>query len=95
MELIARLILYHLIIKRFDFHWFYRWYIPNSAAWKSKRAKIIAREKCRCRHCHRSGRLEVHHLNYDRLGHERLSDLVALCPKCHRAADIARKYRNW
>lgn len=28
--------------------------------------------------------LQVHHLSYDRLGHERLEDLVCLCAACHK-----------
>jgi 5-methylcytosine-specific restriction endonuclease McrA len=27
--------------------------------------------------------VEVHHLTYERLGEERLTDLVALCRSCH------------
>ena len=34
--------------------------------------------------------LEVHHLTYDRLGHERDEDLQALCPACHKKADRKR-----
>ncbi len=29
-------------------------------------------------------RLEVHHLTYERLGHEADDDLIVLCPACHR-----------
>jgi hypothetical protein len=28
-------------------------------------------------------RLEVHHLTYDRIGHEHPDDLIVLCPQCH------------
>jgi hypothetical protein len=31
-------------------------------------------------------RLEVHHLSYERLGHELPDDLIVLCPACHAAA---------
>ena len=30
-------------------------------------------------------RLEVHHLTYERLGHEHPEDLIVLCPACHAA----------
>lgn len=30
--------------------------------------------------------LDVHHLTYDRLGHERLDDVLVLCRRCHGAA---------
>ena len=31
-------------------------------------------------------RLEVHHLTYERVGHEHPDDLIVLCPACHAAA---------
>lgn len=31
-------------------------------------------------------RLEVHHLTYERIGHEHPDDLIVLCPACH--ADV-------
>jgi hypothetical protein len=33
--------------------------------------------------------LEVHHLNYDRLGHEWAEDLIVLCGRCHDLAHVA------
>jgi 5-methylcytosine-specific restriction endonuclease McrA len=39
-------------------------------------------ERCK-RGCGHSGH-ELHHLTYDRLGHERYEDLVPLCPDCHQ-----------
>lgn len=30
--------------------------------------------------------LQLHHLNYDHVGHETLEDVILLCPKCHTAA---------
>lgn len=55
----------------------------DSHLWKRKRAKILAREYKRCRLCGERGWLHVHHITYDRFGHEEEGDLVALCPKCH------------
>jgi phage terminase large subunit GpA-like protein len=35
--------------------------------------------------------LEVHHKTYERLGHERNSDLEVLCARCHKRADQERE----
>ena len=63
----------------------YRDYL-HSAAWAKKRSRVHMRSGYRCEWCGGRGRLQVHHLTYERLGHERLSDLVDLCPRCHRGA---------
>ena len=56
------------------------------------RPRIIERARGRCERCKcRTDDWEVHHLNYDRLGCERDSDLQALCPACHPAADAERR----
>lgn len=83
MGLLIKMILYRLIFRHFDFKWFYRWYV-RSKPWQKKRLQIIARQKGKCKRCGLSGRLEVHHLTYKRLGHERHYDLEALCPRCHK-----------
>jgi len=44
--------------------------------------------------CHRTNALEVHHLTYERLGRERLSDLMVLCPICHRHTHRLTPTRN-
>ncbi len=41
--------------------------------------------------CRAKGQLTCHHLTYERLGHERLSDLTALCSTCHDAAHRTRR----
>lgn len=44
---------------------------------------------CRCEKCrtwtHQS-QIDVHHVSYERLGRERMSDLDVLCRSCHAAA---------
>lgn len=65
----------------------------RSAAWFALRRVIILRAKGRCERCHKGGRLEVHHLTYERLGHERLTDLLAVCPSCHKVLDRERTKR--
>ena len=48
----------------------------------------------RCRTKFDPGELDVHDLNYDRLGNERPSDLQVLCrAKCHPIADARRVER--
>ena len=43
--------------------------------------------------CGRTDRLSVHHVTYERLGHEEPSDLMVLCPNCHTEADEHRRLR--
>ncbi|HXE67478.1 MAG TPA: HNH endonuclease [Rhodanobacteraceae bacterium] len=48
----------------------------------------------RCKRKFHPSELDVHHLNYERLGHERPSDLQVLCSnKCHPMADALRSER--
>lgn len=54
----------------------------QSPEWKAKRAAIIAELKC-CVRCKSKYRLQIHHLNYDNLGHEKKEDIVLLCEFCH------------
>lgn len=78
----------------------YRKYI-DSIEWKNKAKFIRSLDKNTCQICNFKLRaygivhlrpdakyLEVHHLTYDRLFKERLTDLVTLCQACHD--DISR-----
>ena len=65
----------------------------SSVRWRELRTKVLERDNYVCRLCLESGRpgneLEVHHLDYERLDHERPEDLVTLCSACHgRAHDV-------
>ena len=51
--------------------------------WRKRRRQAIRDAKWRCEKCRKRGRLQVHHLSYERLGCERRADLQALCPACH------------
>ncbi len=56
----------------------------KSDHWRSIRQQKI--DKCNggCEVCGEDEvRLDVHHKNYENLGHETLEDLAALCPYCH------------
>lgn len=62
-----------------------------SPVWAGKRRAVLERCGGRCEDCqaHRDiGRIvspavEVHHLTYDRVGNEELSDLIGLCERHH------------
>jgi hypothetical protein len=62
----------------------------RSEAWAGRRAQVLERARGRCERCGEGAPVEVHHLTYARLGHERLEDLAALCADCHRGAHPPR-----
>ncbi len=72
----------------------YRDVYLRSPYWRARRARAIARAGGRCERCGVTGRLEVHHLTYARLGRERDRDLRALCHGCHRIAERRRRARR-
>lgn len=53
-------------------------------SWKMLRRKVLERDNWSCRNCGEPA-TEVHHLNYERLGSELMSDLAASCSDCNRA----------
>lgn len=55
----------------------------HSLVWRNKRRAALKAAGWRCEKCRSSNDLEVHHLNYARLGDERPQDLRVLCAKCH------------
>jgi 5-methylcytosine-specific restriction endonuclease McrA len=64
-----------------------------TAHWVRKREEALQAAGYRCERCgfygqrDQDGRrhgLDVHHLTYERLGHEHLADLETLCRTCHR-----------
>jgi 5-methylcytosine-specific restriction endonuclease McrA len=58
----------------------------NSFHWRDLRDAKLHSVNDRCEKCHRRSNLQVHHLTYERLGHERLTDLQVLCESCHEKA---------
>ena len=54
----------------------------GSPRWKAKRDNIMKTSGGKCRVCGAPA-TEVHHVNYQRRGKERLTDLTALCRECH------------
>lgn len=61
---------------------FYREYLA-SEAWSQKREAVIARCAGICEQCMMNRVQQIHHLTYERLGNERLEDLMGLCARCH------------
>lgn len=55
----------------------------QSDEWKSIREARLKKDNYRCHLCGGTDNLVVHHLTYDRLGREKLSDLITLCSACH------------
>lgn len=51
--------------------------------WKQMRALAIDRYGRTCVLCDGDDNVNVHHRTYERIGRERLDDLVVLCRKCH------------
>lgn len=59
----------------------------RSEHWKKLRKRFLdsKRFKNKCFVCgEQSGSYHVHHKTYKRLGAEKLTNLVALCPSCHK-----------
>jgi hypothetical protein len=55
----------------------------NSPAWREKREERLRVDGWQCTRCETSEHLQVHHVNYDRLGNEEIDDLLTLCEGCH------------
>ena len=51
--------------------------------WGLLREAVRERSKDRCEHCFAGPQQAVHHLTYERIGHEELVDLMAVCNPCH------------
>ena len=71
----------------------YREYL-NSDHWKTTRKNFFSRSQriikmkreggiC-CEFCRTSGKINLHHKTYERLGCERTTDLIILCDGCHQ-----------
>lgn len=66
----------------------------KSPEWAEKREQAFAYYGHKCMRCGTNKRLQVHHLNYLRLGHELMSDLGIYCYWCHRLEDQVRKQKQ-
>lgn len=66
----------------------------HSKEWRDKADARLAMDNHICQVCGETAS-DVHHLTYDRFGHEDFGDLVSLCRKCHQKAEeiyIAQHY---
>lgn len=66
-----------------------------SDEWAAKRKRAIERDQHQCQTCLNGADLEVHHKTYERLGHEKLSDLITLCRSCHEAITSSIRQRRY
>lgn len=55
-----------------------------SREWALRKRAVRARSLGWCEHCHKRAATEVHHLTYERLFGEQLSDLLHVCRPCHQ-----------
>lgn len=52
--------------------------------WQAKRNERLRIDGFKCQKCGRPMDLQVHHINYDHVGHENVyTDLITLCKYCH------------
>ena len=70
--------------KEYDPEWWARYdaYL-RSPAWT--RLRDAVRQRCNnvCEHCHQAPMQQAHHLTYDHVFHEQLTDLLGVCCRCH------------
>ena len=61
--------------------------------WQEKRTKRILLDNFTCQKCgERRNHLDVHHINYENLGHEDIyRDLITLCRSCHEEVEKNKK----
>lgn len=55
----------------------------KSEKWKELRLEVLKRDDFLCRKCTTEKACHVHHLTYERLGREKLEDLISICFDCH------------
>ena len=60
----------------------YRNYLASDH-WRKLRTRVRRRARGWCERCKVGKRSDIHHLTYERLGAEKLEDLVAVCSYCH------------
>lgn len=66
----------------------------HSPEWNNLRSVVFKLVKNKCVSC--GGQCsELHHLNYDRLGREKIGkDVVPLCKKCHKKCHTKQNWCN-
>lgn len=67
----------------------------KTSHWQELKQRIYAKYR-QCQNCGAKRGLDVHHKTYERLGHEKLSDLRLLCRECHyRTHRMKKGIRHW
>jgi 5-methylcytosine-specific restriction endonuclease McrA len=67
-----------------------------SPRWRALRTRLRRERGDQCERCRKTWApgcrtsLQLHHKTYERLGHERDSDVELLCEPCHESADVER-----
>ena len=56
----------------------------RSEQWKELKLQVLTLQNNQCKLCSSTKDLHLHHLTYERLGEEELSDFVVLCSVCHQ-----------
>jgi hypothetical protein len=67
----------------------------QTQAWEETRQKVFRRDGFRCVICNEAKDLNVHHITYENLGAEKVSDLVTLCRDCHEHIHSGQPYEGW
>jgi len=56
----------------------------RSSKWTVLRTSVLIRDNSTCQSCGSKNNLHIHHITYEKLGDERMEDLVTLCSICHQ-----------
>lgn len=56
----------------------------RSQPWRLLRSAVIRRAKGVCERCGKWPIVNIHHVTYERVGQERLEDLLGVCSQCHQ-----------
>lgn len=56
----------------------------QSPEWKALKQLKLKQSNHKCQLCNSTTNLHLHHLTYDRLGNELITDLILLCSQCHQ-----------
>lgn len=71
----------------------YRSYL-ESPEWQARRQAYFKKYGKACRVCGATRNVQLDHLDYSRLGHEELTDLLALCHDHHVEITLVRRQRR-
>ena len=67
----------------------------QTQAWEEMRQKVFRRDGFKCVICNEAKDLNVHHITYENLGAEKVSDLVTLCRNCHEEIHNGKPSFGW